>query len=298
MAQRLIWPRDGHGWPHAGASRLVVCAGQQWFVQQMGRGPTVLLLHGTGGSAHSWRDLLPALAQHFEVLAVDLPGHGFSAMPAASQGLSMHGMAAALGALLTQLQLRPALLVAHSAGAAVALRMAIDSLVQPSAIVSFNGALRPLQGAAGRLFLPIARLMASAPLVPQLFAWRASDRAAVQRLIEGTGSTLDDTGMALYARLVASPGHVQGALGMMARWDLPSLQHDLPALTVPLRLVVGERDRAVPPAQGAQVLARLRAAPRSSLTRWPGLGHLAHEEQPLRAAALVIETAREHGVLR
>ena len=35
--------------------------------------------------------------------------------------------------------------------------LAIDSLVQPSAIVSFNGALRPLQGAAGRLFLPIAR---------------------------------------------------------------------------------------------------------------------------------------------
>ncbi len=298
MAQRLIWPRDGRGWPHAEASRLVVCAGQQWFVQRMGHGPTVLLLHGTGGSAHSWRDLMPVLAQHFEVLAVDLPGHGFSAMPPAPQGLSMHGMATALGALLKQLQCQPALLVAHSAGVAVALRMALDGLVRPSAIVSFNGALLPLQGAAGQLFLPIARLMAAAPLVPQLFAWRASDRASVQRLIEGTGSTLDAAGMALYARLVANPGHVQGALGMMARWDLRSLQNDLPAVTVPVRLVVAGRDRAVPPAQGAQVLALLRASPRSSLKPWAGLGHLAHEEQPLRAAELVIETAREHGALR
>ena len=50
-------------------------------VQRLGRGPSMLLLHGTGASTHSFRDLLPALAEHFDVLAPDLPGHGFTARP-------------------------------------------------------------------------------------------------------------------------------------------------------------------------------------------------------------------------
>jgi magnesium chelatase accessory protein len=157
--------------------------------------------------------------------------------------------------------------------------------------------LLPLAGLAGQFFLPMARLMAAAPFVPQLFAWRAADKVVLQRLIDGTGSTLDADGMALYARLVANPGHVQGALGMMANWDLAALQRDLPKLQVPVSLVVGSQDRAVPLAQARQALALLRAVPGSSLTEWQGLGHLAHEEQPQRAAEFVLALARTLAVL-
>ena len=74
---------------------------------------------------------------------------------------------------------------------------------------------------------------------------------------------------------------------MMANWDLHSFARDLPRLAVPLLLMVGDKDRTVPPAQGAQVLARLSPAAQGRCITLPGLGHLAHEEQP----ALVAEHA-------
>jgi magnesium chelatase accessory protein len=86
----------------------------------------ILLLHGTGASAHSWRDVAPALARHHRVIVPDLPGHAFTQRPPAA-GLSLPGMAAALGALLQTLEATPAVIVGHSAGAAIAARMALDA---------------------------------------------------------------------------------------------------------------------------------------------------------------------------
>lgn len=295
MARRLQWPQDGAGWPLAEASGLVEVDAQRWFVQRLGRGPALLLLHGTGASAHSWRALLPRLAERFDVLAPDLPGHGFSGLPPAG-GMTLPGIAAALGALLRRLRLRPVLIVGHSAGVAIAVRLCLDGLAAPRAMLGFNPALAPWAGAAGRFFAPLARLLAAAPLVPDLFAWRAGSPAALARLIDGTGSTLEAEGLALYARLVRNPGHVEGALAMMANWDLPALWRDLPGLRVPLRIVVGGADRAVPPAQARAVLQRLPPSPLAGIVEAPALGHLAHEERPDWAVDQVLALAREAGV--
>src|SRR5712691_4498039 len=43
-----------------------------------GAGAPLVLLHGIGGSRHAWDPVIPALAEHFDVLAIDLPGHGDS----------------------------------------------------------------------------------------------------------------------------------------------------------------------------------------------------------------------------
>ena len=175
--------------------------------------PTVLLIHGTGASTHSWRGLSPLLAQHFNVLAIDLPGHAFTDMPtggASSQQLSLPGMAVALGELLKTLGLAPALLVGHSAGAAIAVRMCLDGVVAPQRVISLNGAFLPLRGLAGQVFSPVAKLMSAVPFVPTLFSWRATDPAVLKRLIDGTGSVLDAEGIALYGQLVSNPGHVAG----------------------------------------------------------------------------------------
>ena len=78
----MDWARDGADWPHAAHSRFVEVAGQRWHVQLLpgpaADAPVVLLVHGTGASTHSWRALMPLLARRAAVLAVDLPGHGFS----------------------------------------------------------------------------------------------------------------------------------------------------------------------------------------------------------------------------
>jgi magnesium chelatase accessory protein len=285
----MDWASQAAGWPHAEHSRFVQAAGLRWHVQRMGPAgaPGLLLLHGTGASSHSWRTLLPALATELDVLALDLPGHAFTGTPGPA-GLSLPGMASALGELLRELGFAPVLILGHSAGAAVALRMALDGHARPQALISLNGALLPLHGLAGQLFSPLAKLMALNPLVPRLFSWHATDPAVLARLIDGTGSKIDAEGRALYGRLVGDPGHVAGTLGMMAQWDLRPLAADLPRLRVPLHLLVGDADRTVPPAQALQVQALV---PGSTLTRLPGLGHLAHEERPADLAARIAAIA-------
>ena len=276
----MDWARQGQGWPHAERSRLVAVDGQRWFVQQWptpsNDAPRLLLLHGTGASSHSWRGLAPLLAAHAGVTAFDLPGHGFSD-PAAGEGATLDGMARGVDALLRQIGVQPTLAIGHSAGAAIAVRWALDQPEGLRALIGLNAALLPLQGLAGQLFSPLARLLAANRLVPHLFAWRAAAPVRVRRLLAGTGSTLDDEGVALYGRLVADPAHVAGALSMMARWDLPALARSLPQLRSPLHLLVGERDGTVPPADAERVRALL---PSTTVSRLPGLGHLAHEEQP------------------
>ncbi|MES2974303.1 MAG: alpha/beta fold hydrolase BchO [Pseudomonadota bacterium] len=297
LNSRLVWERDGMDWPHRDASRFVQAGGLRWHIQEFGKTPVkpfALLLHGTGASTHSWRGLAPLLAPHFSVLAMDLPGHGFTSMPAGgplSPQLSLPGMAQELDALLRQLQVRPALVIGHSAGAAIAVRMCLDGLIAPQRVVSLNGALLPLGGIAGQVFSPVARLMAAAPFVPRLFSWRAGHPSVLRALINGTGSRLDAEGLALYGQLVANPGHAAGALGMMANWDLPGLQHELPQLATPLSLVVGECDRTIPPRQAGRVLAMLPPALRRPVTTLGGLGHLAHEERPELVAQLVLAPA-------
>ena len=290
MSDRRAGLRD---WPNQAASRFVRASGFGWHVQTLGEGPTVLLLHGTGSATHSWRDLAPLLAKRLTVLAPDLPGHGFTDSPASAR-MSLPGMAAAIRSLLQVLDVRPRLVVGHSAGAAVALRMTLDGALTPAGIVGLNAALKPFTGVAGQIFSPLARVLVGLPLLPELFAWRARDVAVVEKLLSETGSVLDPAGVALYARLVRDPRHAGAALAMMARWDLAPLVADLPRLGVPLLLVAGENDRTGPPT-GSDDAARL--APGARVVRRPGQGHLGHETDPAGTASLIADFATGLGVL-
>lgn len=288
---RPSWSQDGADWPNRAHSAFATVGPMAWHVQRMGHGPRLLLLHGTGASTHSFRDLAPMLAGDFDVLAPDLPGHGFTAMPSAA-GLSLPGMARLVGALVDHLRFSPDIAVGHSAGAAVLVEMALAGLMRPRIIVSLNGALLPIRGAS--IFSPLAKLLFINPLVPRLFAWRALSHDATRRVLEGTGSAIDRRGLDLYQRLFRSRGHVAGTLGMMANWDLHALQGRIGTLAMPLVLVSARGDKAIPPADAAAVAARV---PSARVVMLPAGGHLVHEERPAAIAALVLEAAREAGLL-
>ncbi len=285
--QGLDWETDGADWPLRQYSRLVDTPRLRWHVQYAphadAQAPTVLLLHVTGASTHSWRDVFPLLGARYSVLALDFPGHAFSAVPAPSEVASLFslpGMAAGVAQVLAQMGIVPHTIVGHSAGAAVACMLSLDGHVQPQRIVSLNGALLPLDGLAGQLFSPMAKLLAKAPFVPELFSWQAGQPAVLQRLLDGTGSRLDAQGRALYQKLIAQPAHSAGALAMMAHWDLHTFWKRLPALETPLTLIAGEQDLIVPPSVSERAAASLKRQPPPPVNRLPGLGHLAHEEQP------------------
>ena len=287
LGDRLQWEIDGRDWPNRSNSRFVKAAGLHWHVQQFGpapdEAPVIVLLHGTGSSSHSWRDVAPLLALRYCVIVMDLPGHGFTTMPSnAEQSLS--GMARNVAALLDALKISPTVIAGHSAGAAVAERMIIDHTISPAELVSINGAFLAFGGLAGQFFSPVARLLAAGSIASRFFAWQAKDAAIVQKLIRGTGSTLDAVGVDLYARVVSNPGHVSAALAMMAHWDLEPLERALPRLTLPVWMVAAENDATVPASQAALVARRLS---QSRQVLWPMLGHLAHEESPAQCAALL-----------
>lgn len=283
---------DGRDWPNRAASHFVSAGGVDWHYQDMGEGPVLLLLHGTAGATHSFRDLGPLMARHFRVIIPDLPGHGFTGA-VDTHRLSLPAMARAITDLLASLQATPVLVAGHSAGAAILVRMALDKTITPRAIIGLNAALLPFRGLAQHLFPPIARLLTLNPVVPRVFAWSA-DTAAVRRLIEKTGSTLDPVGLDCYRRLIARSGHVAAALGMMARWDLDPIVAALPGLETRLDLIVGTNDLAVPPGD-AMIIRRRR--PATTVIRLQGLGHLAHEEKPDLVADHLLAIARETGAL-
>ncbi|MEQ8603005.1 MAG: alpha/beta fold hydrolase [Marivibrio sp.] len=288
--ERLIWARDGVDWPNRDLSRFIETRGLTWHVQQAGHGPLLLLLHGTGASTHSFRDLIPALARDYSILAVDLPGHGFTDLPPFYR-LSLDGMARALDELLRTLAAKPAGVVGHSAGAAIGARLALDRAIRADLLISLNGALLPFRGAPNFLFPAIAKALFLNPLTPRIAARRASPKA-VARLIRDTGSHLDERGLDLYCRLMRTPAHIAGALGMMANWKLQGLARELPRLETPIVFVACDGDRAVPPADGATLAGRV---PHGRYLEIPSLGHLGHEENPPRFIELIRSEMRHAG---
>jgi len=286
----LDWKHERECWPHADSSRFYQAGGLCWHVQQMGEGPQILLIHGTGASTHSWRALAPLLARRYTVITPDLPGHAFTERP--RRRLSLPFMAVALAALVEVMSLRPRLVAGHSAGAAILLRCCLDGALSPAGMVSINGALLPFRGAAGFLFPPLARLMFLNPLTPGMLARSAGNRERVERLIRDTGSELDPTGIDLYARLFRSPAQISAALGMMAHWDLRRLASQSDGLELPLLLLAGDNDRAIAPGEADRVATMVAA---SRVQRMPGLGHLAHEEDATAVAARVLQFAGEIG---
>jgi putative magnesium chelatase accessory protein len=287
------WEHEGRDWPNRHASSFVHSAGLRWHVQQMGRGPVLLLVHGTGASTHSWRALAPLLARHFTVVAPDLPGHGFTDTPAPER-LSLNAMAQDLAVLLRGLAHRPLLVAGHSAGAAVLARMCLDGSIAPRGLIGLNGAMLPIGGWAGRVMTPFARLLAASATVPRLFAKFADSDKFIERMIADTGSALEPDGIMFYRRLTCSPGHVAAAIRMMANWKLRPLARELPRLATRLLLISGGNDKTIAPHDAARVHAMV---PRSSIEIMPGLGHLAHEEKPHEVSELMLRLARSLGLL-
>ena len=279
----MDWAAHASTWPQAAHSRFVMCKPHHWHVQERGEGPLLLLIHGAGGATQSWRHLMPLLAENHRVIAVDLPGQGFTRSGALGC-MGLRPMAVDLRKLCTDQGWVPAALIGHSAGAAIALRMAEDLSPAPP-VIGINAALGNFKGLAGLLFPLMAKALAMTPWVARMFTATSARPQSVTRLIEGTGSKLPPDDMQWYRALVSDEAHVDGTLAMMAQWDLNPLLRRLPQHPSKTLLITGDRDKAVPPSTSRDVAAKMPDAAHVSL---PGLGHLAHEE----------DAAAVYGILR
>ncbi|NBW78111.1 MAG: alpha/beta fold hydrolase [Betaproteobacteria bacterium] len=283
----MNWDAYKAQWPNALHSQFVSTPGLRWHVQIMGQGPVMLMLHGTGASTHTWRRMLPLLASRFTLVCPDLPGHAFTS-PHASLNLSLPNVSGFLDQLLVTLKLKPSVVVGHSAGAALGAHWVIhhSHAIANTALVALNPAWLALPGLAYWLFPPAAKLMALNPATGFLAAKFLASPEQAERLIASTGSRLSPQDLSYYAALLASSTHINGVLSMMSSWNVQTLEGRLPELVGPILMCIGRQDQTVSPAQAQKAVKMM---PHAQTRFFEGLGHLAHEEDPLQTCEVMLK---------
>ena len=305
-------------WPYTNASQFISAADITWHVQTLGlttnkkqktlennkhKAPVIFFIHGTGSSTHSWANLIPHLEEHFEIICIDLPGHGFTEMPP-SKKLSLPNVADMVQRLLEKMNVNPDMVIGHSAGAAVLTQLCLSKSTQyqftkrqfsqPKALISINGALLPLSGVAAHIFSPAAKLLANISFIPNFFTKRAKDPNVAKRMVKQTGSVLSPQDIEKYHHLLSSPKHVNAALQMMANWNLENLGKEFPKLEPELHLIACENDQTISINESRRVHKWMV---NSFLHEIPALGHLGHEEEPTTFARLILEIAEKHKLI-
>jgi magnesium chelatase accessory protein len=252
----------------------------------MRAGPLVLLLHGAGGSTHSFRDLMPLLATGFRVVALDLPGQGFTQLGARHRSGLEH-TAEDIATLAAQEDWQPCAIIGHSAGGALALRLSqrlLSPRGQAPKVIGINPALDNFKGLAGVLFPALAKLLAAVPFTAQMVSASAANPDRIQSLISSTGSNISTYGQALYGQLISDRDHADATLTMMSQWSLDGLRADFPQMDAEALFIVGDKDKTVPPQVAVDAA---RQMPNVRVEHMPEAGHLAHEEEPKETARLI-----------
>src|SRR5947199_312838 len=108
----------------APAGDFVRVGGQLVHAEQVGDGEPVVLLHGFGASAYSWRKVIPALAQGHRVVAIDLNGFGYTQRPRSRESYTREGQAKLVLDTLDALGIARAHVVGHSYGGGITLYLA------------------------------------------------------------------------------------------------------------------------------------------------------------------------------
>ena len=211
------------------------------------RKPLVVLLHGFGGSAFSWRYTLGALERAgFDVVAPDLPPFGYSQRT--SRGPDWATLVDALAA--TTGDDRPVHWVGHSMGAAVASRAALRRPDRTESLTLVGGApvMRQEPSLLSRLsvFPPFARAAES------WAAWRYVGETDIRSMLESAfGRPPTDEELTGYRRPLIVRGTYPALLKRLAKETGGPSPIELPNST---RLIWGEFDRWVPQTRGETVV--------------------------------------------
>lgn len=270
-------------WPNRSNSEFIKSDNYNWHIQKFGStGKKLLLIHGTGASSHSWYPLIENLNLEFEILCLDLPGHGFT-RALARQKKQLMIIVDQISLLLRNIDFYPNIIMGHSAGAAVAYELAKKFKTKPNTI-AINAAFGQFSGLAGVAFPYFAKIASSTTIPARFLSLLASKEEIVRKLLASTGSIIPELQIQCYQYLFSNTEHVDGTLQMMADWDLGYFLDRLPEETAPIHFLVGDKDTTVPPHISK---SWDQSMPNSSLTQFNGLGHLLHEESPSAVSSIL-----------
>jgi pimeloyl-ACP methyl ester carboxylesterase len=220
---------------------------------QGGSGPTLVFLHGAGDQAGTWADVAPTFASQYQVLVLDLPGHGESGPT--DKPITVGVITQGVEQVLQQKTNGPVILVGNSLGAFVAMLYAHRHPLQVARVIAVRNDLKGLtltptnRDEAGKLFGAMRD-----PYAPAVPGWVLDD--FIRRTRKGPLGQL-----------------------MANRKDFESyfLDGHLSEVSVPVDLLWGEADRLVPVEYAERMEKEL---PSARLTRIPRCGHVPQVECP------------------
>jgi pimeloyl-ACP methyl ester carboxylesterase len=256
-------------------------AEMRYFVA--GSGSPLVLVHGLGGSALNWCELVPLLAEHRRLIVPDLPGHGGSeAMPAVA---SLGAFADRLVAVAEHEQALPAPVVGHSLGGVVVLHLALR---HPDAVTKL--VLAAAAGLSAGTRFQQSLLSASMVMRPGRLVARHADRVVrspvLRRATFARYYVADPVGMtdaALRGFLAGHLLHTDLATAWRAlRRDDPRAR--LEEIRCPTLVLWGSLDAQLPLDDAFEYTRRLRAR----LRVIPECGHLLIGERPDACAHAVL----------
>ncbi|WP_334046575.1 alpha/beta fold hydrolase [Burkholderia cepacia] len=265
--------------------RRIVAGGIDTNYHDVGDGPPVLLIHGSGPGVTAyanWRLTMPALARQFRVIAPDMAGFGETERPAGYRYSMAHWVDHALG-LLDALDVERAHVVGNSFGGALALALAIRAPERVGKLV--------LMGAAGTRFTLTEGLDAVWGYTPSIANMRALlDIFAFDRTL------VNDELAKLRHDASVRPGYRDAFANMFPaprqRWvdALASDETQLRALTHDTLIVHGREDRVIPLESSLKLTEWL---PNAQLHVFGRCGHWTQIEHAARFNRLVIDHFNE-----
>jgi pimeloyl-ACP methyl ester carboxylesterase len=241
--------------------------------------PVVLMLHGFGGSLHTWEAWATGLAATHRVIRIDLPGAGLTGADPSGDYSDERGIAL-LSALLTQRGVARATVLGHSMGGRLAWRYAaaeparVDRLV----LVAPDGFASPgfEYGKAPDVGL-VAKAMQFA-LPKAVLRWSLAPAYANPEAV------MTDELVTRYHALMLAPGVRPAIIARMQQLNLLPPPPLLRTIQAPTLLLWGEADRMIPVVNAQDYL---RDLPQARLVVLPGVGHVPQEENPSAGLAAV-----------
>lgn len=240
-----------------------------------GHGPALLLIHGLGGTRHTWRHLIDDLARTYSVIAPDLPGHGESDPPAGDYSLGAH--ACALRDLMLALGYRRFSLAGHSLGGGVALQTAYQfpERIDRLTLISSGGLGPEISAPLRAATLPGAdAVVAALSRLPASLTSRAL--AAAPALVSGTDAQQIAEVLSGLQGAKQRTAFIRTARSVIDwRGQAVSARRQTGLLHgVPVLLAWGSADTTIPPDHHRTFASRIREAVTVEIT---GAGHYPHE---------------------
>lgn len=232
----------------------------------------VLLVHSSLGSIEDWETVVPLLDKKYRVIAIDRPGHGYSADPPAPSSVALN--ARAVRGLIAKLGLKEVVVVGHSYGGTVALKLAMEDLpalkgvvlVAPGSSAEFPPSLLDRLITTPWIGRGVVRLLL--PVIGE-----ASIRAGAMRSVRPNADAMPKNFFAEHLPIWARPGPIRAHAeqAMVFDAELTDMVPAYPRIRIPVVVLQGEADALLPIRNGSARLAR--AIPGAELQTFANTGH-------------------------